>query len=74
MVGIDYIKKNHHSCFVSVTVTKVAHVQALCDAYPKLDAWYDLRRNVGYGTTPFHRKTFGGCKGVRAAVGWEGVT
>ena len=69
-------------------VAKVAHdayVQALCDAHPTLDAWYDLRRNVGYGTakhrqglathgaTPFHRKTFGGCKGVRAAVGWEGV-
>ena len=69
-------------------VAKVAHdsyVQALCDEYPMLDAWYDLRRNFGYGTakhrqglathgaTPFHRKTFGGCKGVRAAVGWEGV-
>ena len=67
-------------------VAKVAHdayVQALCDAHPTLDAWYDLRRNVGYGTakhrqglathgaTPFHRKTFGGCKGVRAAVGWD---
>ena len=66
-------------------VTHDAYVQALCDAHPTLDAWYDLRRNVGYGTakhrqglvthgaTPFHRKTFGGCKGVRAAVGWEGV-
>lgn len=69
-------------------VAKVAHdayVQALCDAHPTLDAWYDLRRNVGYGTakhrqglathgvTPFHRKTFGGCKGLHAAVGWEGV-
>lgn len=70
-------------------VAKVAHdayVQALCDAHPTLDAWYDLRRNVGYGTakhrqglathgvTPFHRKTFGGCKGVRAAVGWDTST
>ena len=78
----------YFSIACAAIVAKVAHdayVQALCDAHPKLDAWYDLRRNVGYGTTkhrqglvthgttPFHRKTFGGCKGVRAAEGWEGV-
>lgn len=76
----------YFSIACAAIVAKVAHdayVQALCDAHPTLDAWYDLRRNVGYGTakhrqglathgaTPFHRKTFGGCKGVRAAVGWE---
>lgn len=67
-------------------VAKVAHdayVQRLCDSYPNLALWYDLRKNVGYGTvkhrkglqthgvTPFHRKTFGGCSDVGLAIGWD---
>lgn len=67
-------------------VAKVAHdayVQRLCDSYPNLALWYDLRKNVGYGTvkhrkglqthgvTPFHRKTFSGCSDVGLAIGWD---
>ena len=70
-------------------VAKVAHdayVQELCDLYPNLALWYDLRNNVGYGTvkhrtglqtrgvTPFHRKTFGGCSDVGLAIGWDITT
>jgi ribonuclease HII len=67
-------------------IAKVAHdqyIQELCDAHPKLHEWYDLRKNVGYGTakhckgltvhgtTPFHRKTFGKCKDASSAIGWD---
>ena len=70
---------------LAAIVAKVAHdayVQELCDQHPRLDAWYGLRKNVGYGTaahrsglqahgtTPYHRKTFSGCAGVRDAVAW----
>ena len=59
-------------------VAKVAHdryVWALCAAHPRLDAWYQLRANVGYGTaahregiarhglSPWHRRTFATCRG-----------
>lgn len=58
-------------------VAKVAHdqyVRALCTTHPRLDTWYGLCTNVGYGTqthlhgirtygvSPFHRRTFGVCK------------
>ena len=46
----------------------------MCDKYPLLDEYYDLRNNKGYGTkkhldgirdygiSPWHRKSFGLCK------------
>ena len=50
------------------------YVQELCDKYPKLDEYYGLRSNKGYGArihmegikqygiSPWHRKSFGLCK------------
>ncbi len=46
------------------------HIEKLCDEYPELDEYYNLRHNMGYGTkahlegidrygiTQFHRKTY----------------
>ena len=57
-------------------LAKVAHdeyIDQLCQEYPKLDTYYDLVKNKGYGTTkhregilkygvsPFHRMTFSTC-------------
>jgi ribonuclease HII len=50
------------------------YIEELCKKYPKLDEFYDLAKNKGYGTakhlaginkygiTKWHRKTFGICK------------
>jgi len=50
------------------------YIEELCKKYPKLDEFYDLSKNKGYGTakhidgikkygiTKWHRKTFGICK------------
>ena len=50
------------------------YIQDLCKEYPKLDEYYDLSKNKGYGTakhmdgikkygiTKWHRKSFGLCK------------
>jgi ribonuclease HII len=68
-------------------VAKVAHdryVWALCAAHPRLEAWYQLRANVGYGTaahregiarhglSPWHRRTFATCRGHDDASWWSG--
>lgn len=60
-------------------LAKVEHdkyIEALCDKYPKLHEYYDLKNNKGYGTkkhiegikkygiSPWHRKSFATCKGV----------
>ena len=76
----------YFSIACAAIIAKVAHdryIQELCDTYPKLHEWYDLRNNVGYGTrkhclgittygrTPFHRNTFGKCKDASSAIGWN---
>ena len=50
------------------------YIQELCDKYPKLDEYYGLRSNKGYGAqihmdgikkygiSKWHRKSFGICK------------
>jgi ribonuclease HII len=58
-------------------VAKVEHdkyINEMCDEYPTLDSFYDLRNNKGYGTknhiagieqngiSNWHRKTFGICR------------
>ena len=55
-------------------VERDKYIYELCDKYPKLDEYYDLRNNKGYGTakhmegikkygiTEWHRKSFGICK------------
>lgn len=58
-------------------LAKVFHdkyIESMCDSYPLLDAYYDLRKNKGYGTqkhrdgistygiSPWHRRSYGICK------------
>lgn len=55
-------------------VERDAYIEELCDQYPNLEEFYDLRNNKGYGTkkhrdgikergiSEWHRKTFGICK------------
>lgn len=55
-------------------VERDKYINKMCDEYPNLDKFYDLRQNKGYGTqkhmegirlhglSPWHRKTFGICK------------
>ena len=55
-------------------VERDSYISELCKDYPKLDEYYDLSKNKGYGTakhlagiekygiTEWHRKTFGICK------------
>ncbi len=55
-------------------VERDLYVEELCNKYPKLDTYYDLKKNKGYGTTnhingikkngisPWHRTTYGLCK------------
>lgn len=54
-------------------VSRDNYIHEMCDKYPKLDKYYDLRNNKGYGTknhmegirkygiSPWHRKSFGIC-------------
>tara|TARA_R110001599_G_scaffold253388_2_gene453633 strand:- start:59 stop:721 length:663 start_codon:yes stop_codon:yes gene_type:complete len=55
-------------------VERDTYIEKLCDEYPNLDEFYNLRSNKGYGAkkhiegikihgiTAWHRKTFGICK------------
>ena len=61
-------------------VARDAYIVSLCDQHPDLDAWYDLRRNKGYGTKPhmdgiqthgitqWHRRSFHPCKTTKRHV------
>ena len=56
-------------------VSRDNYIEELCQKYPLLDEYYDLSNNKGYGTkkhlegikkygiTPWHRRSFGICKG-----------
>jgi len=55
-------------------VERDAYIKELCDCYKKLDTYYSLEKNKGYGTakhmegidnygiSPWHRTTYGRCK------------
>jgi ribonuclease HII len=55
-------------------VERDKYIKELCDYYKKLDKYYNLSKNKGYGTSqhlngiknigisPWHRKTYGSCK------------
>lgn len=61
-------------------VARDAYVASLCDQHPNLDAWYDIRRNKGYGTkahmngiaqhgiTQWHRRSFHPCKTTKVHI------
>jgi ribonuclease HII len=79
---------NHYLNIASASIlAKVAHdeyIADLCDKHPELIERYDIARNMGYGTknhldgianygiTPFHRRTFGCCKGYKPGAGAGG--
>lgn len=69
---------NKYTCIAAASIlAKVArdeYIEELCKDYPKLDEYYNLSKNKGYGTkehidgikkygiTKFHRRTFGLCQ------------
>ena len=69
---------NKYTCIAAASIlAKVArdeYIEELCKDYPKLDVYYNLSKNKGYGTkehidgikkygiTKFHRRTFGLCQ------------
>mgnify|MGYP001188189899 FL=1 len=62
------------SASILAKVSRDNYINEMCDKYPLLDEYYDLRNNKGYGTkkhmegirhygiSPWHRKSFGICK------------
>ena len=62
------------SASILAKVSRDQYIKEICDKYPLLDTYYDLRNNKGYGTkkhlegikthgiSPWHRKSFGICK------------
>ena len=69
---------NHYASIAAASIlAKVAHdqyIDELCERYPKLNEYYDLKKNKGYGTSAhieginkygisdWHRKTYNRCK------------
>tara|TARA_B100001057_G_scaffold198759_2_gene199323 strand:+ start:802 stop:1464 length:663 start_codon:yes stop_codon:yes gene_type:complete len=69
---------NKYTCIAAASIlAKVArdeYIEELCKDFPKLDEYYNLSKNKGYGTkehidgikkygiTKFHRRTFGLCQ------------
>ena len=59
-------------------VERDKYIQELCDCYKKLNEYYNLSKNKGYGTSqhlngiknigisPWHRKTYGSCKQAKS--------
>ena len=59
-------------------VERDKYIKELCDCYKKLDEYYNLSKNKGYGTSqhlngiknigisPWHRKTYGSCKQAKS--------
>lgn len=62
------------SASILAKVARDKYINEMCDKYPLLDEYYDLRNNKGYGTkkhmegikhygiSQWHRKSFGICK------------
>ena len=58
-------------------VERDKYIKELCNCYKKLDEYYNLSKNKGYGTShhlngikkfgisPWHRKTYGSCKNAK---------
>ena len=61
-------------------VERDKYVKELCDCYKKLNVYYNLEKNKGYGTalhldgiknygiSPWHRKTYGCCKEAKLNI------
>lgn len=74
IVGGDNIQSSIAAASILAKVERDNYIYDLCKEYPKLDEYYDLSKNKGYGTakqmagirqygiTKWHRKSFGLCK------------
>lgn len=74
VVGGDNKYSSIAAASIIAKVEHDRHIDEMCDKYPNLDKFYDLKKNKGYGTkkhiegiekhgiSAWHRKTFGICK------------
>ena len=74
VIGGDNTYSSIAAASILAKVARDDYIYKLCDQYPKLNEYYDLSNNKGYGTakhmngikeygiTQWHRKTFGLCK------------
>lgn len=74
IIGGDNIQSSIAAASILAKVERDNYIYDLCKAHPKLDEYYDLSKNKGYGTakqmagirqhgiTQWHRKSFGICK------------
>ena len=74
VIGGDNIYSSIAAASILAKVERDNYILDLCKIYPKLDEYYDLSKNKGYGTanhmkgikeygiTKWHRRSFGICK------------
>ncbi len=72
--GGDNLYTNIAAASILSKVHRDEYIEDMCEKYPLLDEYYDLRSNKGYGTSkhiggiykygisPWHRRTYGLCK------------
>ena len=77
IIGGDNIQSSIAAASILAKVERDNYIYDLCKEYPKLDEYYDLSKNKGYGTakqmagirqygiTQWHRKSFGLCKDAK---------
>tara|TARA_B110000008_G_C16872241_1_gene525261 strand:+ start:19 stop:732 length:714 start_codon:yes stop_codon:yes gene_type:complete len=75
---------NKYCCIAAASilakVERDKYIKELCNCYKKLDQYYNLEKNKGYGTvkhldgikkfgiSPWHRKTYGCCKEAKLNI------
>ena len=71
----DNLYANIAAASILAKVSRDKYIEEMCDKYPLLDEYYDLRNNKGYGTkkhiegikkygvSPWHRMSFNICRG-----------
>ena len=79
IVGGDNQYTSIAAASILAKVSRDKYIEKLCDEYPLLDQFYNIRSNKGYGalkhingikrhsSSPWHRKTFGICKSLQHA-------
>ena len=74
IVGGDNKYCNIAAASILAKIARDNYIYDICEKYPKLNEYYDLKKNKGYGTkkhmegikqygiSKFHRKSFGICQ------------